>query len=1311
MSLGKTIRRIAIGLAILIVVAVIAGYFVLRSAGFHRYVIAQVDQKIEQATGGRAEIASYSFDLRPLVITVNHLVVHGTEPPGALPLFQTDRIVLGLKLVSLLHGKVDITDIEVDHPIANLMVDRNSQTNVPHPQTQSSSSTSVWDLGIQHLLISNGEIYYSSKATPLNADLHDLLTRAQYDNQQQRFVGDLSYRRGHLQFGSYTPIAHDLDSHFTVSPSGMTFEPLVLRVASSELTVRTAVQNYSQPSMNGSYRLALHTEDVRRVLRNSSLPLGIITVSGSLLYQNIPGRPPLETVVSKGELNCPQLLLETPTLRGALYRISGAYDVANGNLSTHNLRADLLGGQLNANLNVRDVAVRRVSSLRASLKGISIQEAARVMRSMQSPPLTGRADADMQANWHGSMQGLRALLNASLNAAITPSRSKTATPLTGVLHAVYTDQDKTFILNQAQLQTPSTLIQMSGPIGDRSNLQLRANSSNLHELEALALALKPPASASNGSQPSQPPSIFGSASLNANLQGSLKQPRVTGRLNSQSLQIEDTHWRTLEAGFAASPSGISVQRGSLVSAGPGSIQFDADVNLRDWRYLPSDPLSAHLYVNRMPADQLTHLAKLSYPITGTLSAQVSIHGSQLAPFGNGSVRLTQARVAGASIPMAAIDFSATGNAVRSTANATLAGGGINATLTYYPDNQGYLARVDVRQIHLEQIEKAQTLHISGLLSASATGRGTLHDPQLSATASIPQLQVNQKTISGIGAQLEVANQSASFQVNSNIAQSFVQARGTVALTGDKYATLQLDSKGIALQTLLAAYMTNPPPQGFQGELELHATANGPLSKPTQMQAQLQVPVFTASYGQVHIGAVRPIVAEYRSGVVTLQPSEIKGTGTDIKLEGMVPVQGSRPASFSANGGIDLSLLHLINSQIISQGRIELDVHAVGAATAPGVQGQVRLVNATFSSLDTPMGVENVNGVFAITNNEIQIQNFAGEMGGGQFTASGTVAYRPQTQFNVSLKANHVRLLYPEGLRTILQSDLLLAGNTQSAELSGRVLLDSMSFAQGFDLASFVSQTSSASSGAEPEQGFAQNLHLNIALQSANDLGLSSSQVSLQGSVNLRVSGTAADPVILGRADITRGELFFIGKRYQIQRGIAQFNNPTHTEPVLNFLVTTKVNQYDISLSLMGPLDRLRTHYVSDPPLPPVDIINLLARGQTTEEAAAAPANLGANQVIASGLAGQVSGQIQKLAGISSLQIDPLIGGNNQNPGARLSIQQRVTKNFFFTYSTDVTSTQDQIVQGEYQFTKHWSGSLVRDQFGNIGVDAKYRKTF
>ena len=62
-------------------------------------------------------------------------------------------------------------------------------------------------------------------------------------------------------------------------------------------------------------------------------------------------------------------------------------------------------------------------------------------------------------------------------------------------------------------------------------------------------------------------------------------------------------------------------------------------------------------------------------------------------------------------------------------------------------------------------------------------------------------------------------------------------------------------------------------------------------------------------------------------------------------------------------------------------------------------------------------------------------------------------------------------------------------------------------------------------------------------------------------------------------------------------------------------------------------------------------------------------------------------------------------------GARLAIQQRVTKNFFFTFSTDVTSTQGEVVQLEYQFNNRWSASAVRDQNGNMGLDAKYHTKF
>ena len=65
----------------------------------------------------------------------------------------------------------------------------------------------------------------------------------------------------------------------------------------------------------------------------------------------------------------------------------------------------------------------------------------------------------------------------------------------------------------------------------------------------------------------------------------------------------------------------------------------------------------------------------------------------------------------------------------------------------------------------------------------------------------------------------------------------------------------------------------------------------------------------------------------------------------------------------------------------------------------------------------------------------------------------------------------------------------------------------------------------------------------------------------------------------------------------------------------------------------------------------------------------------------------------------------------KDPGARVAVQQRVTSNLYVTFASDVTSTQRQAIQLEYQLNRKWSVSSVRDQNGGYGVDAHYHKDF
>jgi translocation and assembly module TamB len=223
------------------------------------------------------------------------------------------------------------------------------------------------------------------------------------------------------------------------------------------------------------------------------------------------------------------------------------------------------------------------------------------------------------------------------------------------------------------------------------------------------------------------------------------------------------------------------------------------------------------------------------------------------------------------------------------------------------------------------------------------------------------------------------------------------------------------------------------------------------------------------------------------------------------------------------------------------------------------------------------------------------------------------------------------------------------------------------------------------------------------------LQATSSQISIEGQAALQVGGTAADPVITGRTTLTSGELFYRNVRYELQRGVITFDDPNQTHPVLNVSVNTTIEQYNLTLTVRGPLDNLTTSYTSDPPLATADIINLVARGKTTQESAASSQSTDA--MIASEAAGQLSSSVQRLAGISSLRIDPTLGGNNQNPSARVAIQQRITRDFLFSFSTDVTQPGAEIVQGEYRINQRWSVSMARDETGGFSVDGRYHKRF
>jgi len=1291
-------------LVLLIGIGVVGGYFYLKSNGFRQFAIRKIVEQANEATGGRTQIRALDFNLSTLTAHLYDVVIRGNESPDAPPLLRLDKLTVGLKIQSVLHRKVNLSELLIEHPVVHVQVNREGKSNIPQaPPSQSSSHTSIFDLAVGHVALTNGEVNYNDRKTPVDADLYDLGTEVRFEPAATRYRGSISYDNGHVRYAEYAPLPHSFNAKFNATPSLFSLESAVMKVASSSATVHADVTNYSNPVVTGNYDIRVHTQDLA-AMSPAAKTAGDVSLTGKLHYQNANNRPLLRSVAIEGQIASDGLSAVASGGHIQVRKLQGRYQLANGNLKAHGVEAELLNGRINADVDMQNLDATPSSRMRAALHSISLQAAERTIdrAELKSIAVSGIVDGTAEAAWTGSVNNVRARSDLTLRAAKkSPASSATYIPVDGVIHAAYDGPRSELTVHQTTLRIPSTTLTAEGQVSKRSKLEIHATANDLHQLMALVSAFR--------STPAAPPMVSGSAALNATVQGSLQRPQISGRLSAKDLHVQGSEWKSAELSLQADPSRVVVSNGALISAQRGQASFSASVELRHWSYLPANPIQANLSVRQMSVADFEHLANVQYPVSGNLSANIAVNGSQLDPRGSGSIEIANARAYDQPIQALALKFHAENGSIASTLNVATSAGSVNSSLTYAPKTKAYKLRLDATSIVLQKFHtvQAKNLAVNGTLSLSASGQGTVDDPQLSASLQLPKLEVKQKSIAGVKAEVHVANKQANLTVDSQVAEAFVRVRGHVNLTGDYETNASIDTAAIPLDVLLATYASSVP-EGFHGQTELHASLKGPLKDKTKLEAHVTIPTLNASYQSLQIGAAGPIRADYANSVVTLQPSEIRGTDTSVRIQGSVPLAGTASPTLTAQGSIDAHILRIVAPDLRSSGTVALDIRTSGSAKSPVVQGQVRLRNIALSTAEAPLSVDKLNGTLDLSKERVQISNMTAELGGGQISAGGSIEYRPSLQFNIALQGKSVRLRYPEGLRSLLDSNLTWGGNLQASTLTGRVLIDQLSFTPDFDLATFGDQFSSnAAVPAEP--GYNDTIGLQVAVQSKDNLSAVSSQVSLVGSVNLNVIGTAANPVIIGRTDLTSGELFYRNVRYQLQRGIITFADPNRTNPVLDVSVTTVVEQYNLTLNLRGPFDRLTTSYVSDPPLATADIINLIAMGKTTSESAAASQST--DSMIASQAASQLSGGVQKLVGISSLQINPLLGGNSQNPSAQVALQQRVTKNFLFTFSTDVSQPGQEIVQGDYQITKKWSVSVARDQLGGVSVDGRFHTKF
>ena len=436
------------------------------------------------------------------------------------------------------------------------------------------------------------------------------------------------------------------------------------------------------------------------------------------------------------------------------------------------------------------------------------------------------------------------------------------------------------------------------------------------------------------------------------------------------------------------------------------------------------------------------------------------------------------------------------------------------------------------------------------------------------------------------------------------------------------------------------------------------------------------------------------------------------------------LQQKNPLDLRINGKVDLALVQEFNRDLTATGSINVETAVRGELDAPQINGRVQFQKAALNLVDFPLGLSNASGDHQLLRRprhhpdperrNRRRQDRCHRIRRDRAAAPPSSACTPQS--------SQVRIRYPEGVSTVADASLDLTGTTDRSTLAGTITVLRAGFNPQSDFSSLIAKSAEPVQTPSARTGFLGGLNFDVQVATAPDIQFQSSLTQdIQVEANLQLRGTATNPAVVGRINITQGQVVFYGTQLHGQPGDHRLFQPLKIEPILDVDLETKARGIDVTLSVTGPLNKLNLTPRSDPPLQFNEIVALLATGRTPTsdptllaQQNTAPQSwqqMGASALLGQAIASPVAGRLQRFFGVSKLRIDPTLPGVENNPQARLTLEQQISPDLTFTYITNVTNSNPQIIRIEWALSKQLSVVALREENGVFGLDFFVKRRF
>ena len=1330
------LRRLGIATAVFLVLfAALAWY--LNSDSFRETVRTRVIADLERMTGGKVEIESFTWKLSTLQFEIRNLTIHGREAGNEVPYAHADRITMEVKIVSFFSRKISLEKVAIDGSVFHLIIYPDGSTNQPSPPPSArgdeSPGQSLFDLAIKEVAVNNGTLMLNQEKVPFNLSGKDISAGMSYAAQEKAYDGHLDLSPVLIAYRNTAPFQAEVHGNFRLRNKETEIKSLKIATPGSRFEGSGTLRHYNNPELTLDYQSSFDLAELAREGKIPQLRAGHADLKGNFSYQN-------KRYSSTGNMSVRDVEWRDSRVRLAGVDASSPYALTPEKIVLSRLTARLFGGNVQGDFQITNwnspapgnKGQPQRGAAKLHLAGVEISRIAAAVSTAKLPlnkiDLAGKISGDVRSSWTGSPERAVSELNLEVNPPANPTAKEV--PVTAQLQATYRGDVSLLDVAGLTLATRAIRVNATGQLGsEKAQARLSLNATDLRELQPALAALDP------GTR--LPLVLEGRASFNGIVFGKLDALSARGHLELEKFDSEfhlapvaksalqekprRLHWDALVGDLSYSPSAVSLDRATL-RRGAAQFGFSAGATLRQGDFdEKTSQINLTLHIQNENITDLQALAETNYPFTGLVNADLQTSGTLRNLRGSGKMQVTKLTAYGEPFRSFSSDLRLNGaEAALENLSLTHNGARLAGLFTWNFDTHAFRFDLTASNIDFENFRDIMParLTVAGQAGFHVTGSGTEDAPVINGQLDLRNIVLNRELVGSMTVLAETRGENVVLRGRSSFAEAELNVDGNVHLRGDWPGQIDLNFSRLDFDPLIRAY--------FQGQLTGHSSIagtidiRGPMRTPRNLTITGNISQLSADVENVKMQNDGPIHLAIENQSLKVSEFHLTGNDTDVSVQGRVLLVGDHALDLRSKGRFNLKLLQGFNPNLVGNGPATFTVNIAGNSARPQLSGRLELADASVSFVDLPNGLSHIHGTLIFAQDRMQIEKLTAQTGGGVLNVGGFLAYRNGLYFDLTATGKDVRLRYPPGVSSSADATLRYTGSAKSSLLSGDIVVTRFGMNPHFDFANYLAQSKKAPmiSTLNP---FLDNMRLDLHVTSTPELRVETSLAKLSGDLDLHVRGTAARPAIVGRVNIAEGDVYFKGTKYRLERGDITFSNPLSIEPVINLDMSARVQGYDITIGLHGQASGgkgLSMTYRSDPPLSNNDIIALLAFGRTRDQTLYTATQPGqstdtanaSNAILGEALNSTFSDRVQRLfPGGSRVTIDPQFIGAENNPSARVTIEQQISNNITFTYVTSLTQSAETVIQVEYNIDKNVSIVAVRDQNGVLGFDVHIRR--